>query len=109
MDRNFKFKICGRSDLNYANDPKSRRSITGTILYLNDARAFSSITQMHVMMSVTEAELVAVVAMVQDMMYIYSVVDSMGLKVELPMIQKLTIVGHEILQTAGALVGGQGM
>eukprot|EP00804_Cyclotella_cryptica_P028830 CCRYP_019720-RA/>CCRYP_019720-RA protein AED:0.58 eAED:0.63 QI:0/0/0/0.5/1/1/4/0/888 len=71
-DRNFKFKIRGRSDSNYATDPESRRSITGTVVYLNDAPiAFSSVTQKHVTLSVTEAELAAVVTMVQDMMYIY--------------------------------------
>ncbi len=68
-DKNFTFKICGRSDLNYATDPESRRSVTGMIVYLNDAPiAFSCVTQKHVMLSVTEAELAAVVTMVQDMM-----------------------------------------
>ena len=32
-DKNFKFEIRGRSDLNYATDPDSRRSITGTVVY----------------------------------------------------------------------------
>jgi hypothetical protein len=84
-DRDFKFKIRGRSDSNYATDPDSRRSIMGTVVYLNDSPiAFSSVTQKHVMLSVTEAELAAVVAMVQDMMSIYRVVNSMGLKLNCP-------------------------
>ena len=89
-DKNFKFKIRGRSDSNYATDPESRRSITGTVVYLNDAPiAFSSVTQKHVMLSVTEAELVAVVTMVQDMMYVYRVITSLQLQVELPMIAEM--------------------
>eukprot|EP00804_Cyclotella_cryptica_P002709 CCRYP_009620-RA/>CCRYP_009620-RA protein AED:0.39 eAED:-0.09 QI:0/0/0/0.5/1/1/2/0/355 len=60
-DKNFKFKIRGRSNSNYATDPESRRSITGTVVYLNDAPiVFSSATQKHVTLSVTEAELAAV-------------------------------------------------
>jgi hypothetical protein len=38
-----------------------------------------------VTLSVTEAELAAAVTMVQDMMYVYSVITSMELQVELPM------------------------
>jgi hypothetical protein len=56
-------------------DPESRRSVTGTVVHLNDATiAFSSVTQEHVTLSVTEAKLVAVVTMVQDMMYVYRVI-----------------------------------
>ena len=46
---------------------------------------FSSVTQKHVMLLVTEAELAAVVTLVQDMMYVYRVITSVGLQVELPM------------------------
>ena len=106
-DREFKFKIRGRSDSNYATDPDSRRSITGTVVYLNDSPiAFSSVTQKHVTLSVTEAELAAVVAMVQDMMYIYRVVNSMGLKVELPMLAEMDNSGGQDLANSWS-VGGR--
>eukprot|EP00804_Cyclotella_cryptica_P007776 CCRYP_001385-RA/>CCRYP_001385-RA protein AED:0.40 eAED:-0.17 QI:0/-1/0/1/-1/1/1/0/271 len=106
-DRNFKFKIRGRSDSNYATDPESRRSITGTVVYLNDAPiAFSSVTQKHVTLSVTEAELAAVVTMVQDMMYIYRVINSMGLKVKLPMIAEMDNSGARDLANSWS-VGGR--
>jgi hypothetical protein len=106
-DRNFKFKIHGRSDSNYATDPESRRSITGTVVYLNDSPiAFSSVTQKHVTLSVTEAELAAVVTMVQDMMYIYRVVSSMGLKVELPMLAEMDNSGAQDLANSWR-VGGR--
>ncbi len=62
----------------------------GTIVYLNDAPiAFSSVTQKHVTLSVTEVELAAVVTMVQDMMYVYPVIKSMGIQVDLPMIAEM--------------------
>jgi hypothetical protein len=53
----------------------------GTVVYLNDGPiAFSSVTQKNVTLSVIEAELVAVVTMVQSMMFTI-----MGLHVELPL------------------------
>ena len=85
-DKSIKFKILGHSDSNYATDPERRRSVMGTVVYLNDAPiAFSSVMQKHVTLSATEAELAEVVTRVQDMMYVYRVVTSMGLQVELPL------------------------
>lgn len=50
-----------------------------TVVYLNGTSiAYSSVTQKHVMLSVTEAELEAVVTMVKDMMYIFRVITNMG-------------------------------
>ena len=44
-DNNFKFKICSRSDSNYATDPDSRRSIADSVLYLNNTSiVFSCVT-----------------------------------------------------------------
>jgi hypothetical protein len=64
-DTSFRFKICGCSDSNYSTDAEIRRSVMGTVVYLNDAPiAFSSVTQKHVTLSVTEAELAAVVTTV---------------------------------------------
>ena len=107
MDKNLMFKIHGRSDSNYATDPDSRRNITGTVVYLNDAPiAFSSVTQKHVTLSVTEAELAAVVTMVQDMMYVYRVIKSMGLQAELPMIAEMDNSGAQDLANSWS-VGGR--
>ena len=98
--------IHGRSDSNYATDPESRRSITGTVVYLNDAPiAFSSVTQKHVTLSVTEAELATVVTMVQDMMYVYRVITSMGLQADLPMIAEMDNSGARDLANSWS-VGG---
>jgi len=64
--------------------------VTGTVVYLCKAPImFSSLTQKHVTLSVTEAELAAIVAVVQDMMYMYRVVLSMGSKVKTPMLVEL--------------------
>ena len=64
-DTSFRFKIRGRLDSNYLTDAESRRSIMGTVVYLHDAPiSFSSVTQKHVTLSVTEAELTVVVTTV---------------------------------------------
>jgi len=50
---------------------------------------FSSLTQRHVMLFMTETEFVTVLALVRDMMYIYHVVKYMGLTVDLSMLVEL--------------------
>ena len=106
-DKSFEFCVRGRSDSNYATDPESRRSVTGTVVYLNDAPiVFGSVTQKHVTLSVTEAELAAVVALVQDMMYVYRVIKSIGLKVKLPMIVEMDNSGARDLANSWS-VGGR--
>ncbi|KAL7480971.1 hypothetical protein ACHAW6_006644 [Cyclotella cf. meneghiniana] len=105
-DKKFMLKICGRSDSNYATDPESSRSITGMIVYLNDSPIeFSSVTQKHVTLSVTEAELAAVVTMVQDMMYVYRVIKRMGLHVELPMTVEMDNSGARDLANSWSIGG----
>jgi hypothetical protein len=106
-DKTFKFVIRGRSDSNYAADPESRRSVTGTVVYFCDSPIMiSSLTQKHVTLSVTEAELAAVVTLVQDMMYVYRVVKSLGLTMELPMLVELDNSGARDLANSWS-VGGR--
>ena len=106
-DRSFQFVIRGRSDSNYATDPETRKSVTGTVVYLNDAPImFQSVTQKTVTLSVTEAELTACVSCVQDMMYVYRVVTSMGLEVELPMVVEVDNSGARDLANSWS-VGGR--
>ena len=50
---------------------------------------FKSATQKHVALSVTEAELYAGVSTAQDMLYIKNVLESMKLKVQLPMVLEI--------------------
>jgi hypothetical protein len=102
-DKSFKFKIRGRSDSNYATDKETHRSITGSVVYLNDAIViFQSATQKHVTLSVTEAELEALLSYVHDMLYVYRIIISLGLQVELPMTVELdTTVEQGTWQTVG--------
>jgi hypothetical protein len=87
-------------------DPESRRDVTGTVVYLYDVPiVFSSVTQKHVKLSVTEAELAAVVTMVQDMMYVYWAITGMGLQVELPMTAEMDNNGVSNLANSWSIGG----
>ena len=86
----FEFEITGRSDSNYATDPETRRSVSGTRVSLNGAPvSWRSSTQRHVTLSVTEAELSAGVTCAQDMLYVMNLLKSIGLKVKLPMVLEM--------------------
>jgi hypothetical protein len=86
----FKFRIHGRSDSDYAANTEDRRSISGGRTFLNEAPVmFRSSTQRFVTLSVTEAETAAGVMVAQDMMYVYRLLTSMDLEVELPMVLEM--------------------
>ena len=85
-DRSFQFKIRGRPDSNYANCTDTRKSVTGFIVYLEDAPvAIRSVMQKIIALSVTEAELIALVQCLQEI-FCQESAGIMGLKVELPML-----------------------
>ena len=89
-DMNFEFVLSGRSDSDYAACKDDRRSVTGSRVFLENAPvAFRSNTQKFVTLSVTEAESGAGVTTAQDMMFIYRLLTSMGLKVKLPMVLEM--------------------
>ena len=86
-DKDFEFSIHGRSDSNYATHPDDRRSVSGGRVFLNGAPiTFKSATQKFVTLSVTEAETAAGVTVAQDMLYVYRLLLSLGLRVRLPML-----------------------
>ncbi len=86
----YKFKIHGRSDSDYATNPDDRRSILGGRVFVNDVPiSFQSVTQKFVTLSVTEAEIAAGVMVAQDMLYIYRLLESLELEVELPMVLEM--------------------
>ena len=88
--KDFKFRISGRSDSDYAGCPETRRSVTGTRVSLNGAPvSWRSSTQKHTTLSVTEAEMAAGVTCAQDMLYTKNVLESIGLQVELPMVLEM--------------------
>ena len=88
------FRINGKSDSDYAKEPVDRRSVSGSVVMLEGSPIiFRSSTQKHVALSVTEAELYAGVSTAQDMLYTKNVLESLGLKVELPMILEMDNMG----------------
>jgi hypothetical protein len=85
-DPNFEFVITGHSDSNYAKD-ESRQSVSGYSTFLCGAPiSMKSKMQETTTLSVTESELVAAVSAAQDMLYEMRVLESIGLKVQLPMV-----------------------
>ena len=93
-DRTIKFKIKGNSNLDFANCPETRRGVSGWVVSLKAASvAVKSIMQKIVVLSVTDAELVAAVICVQHMLYVMKVLESMGLQVEYPMETDIDNIG----------------
>jgi hypothetical protein len=85
-DKSHLFEVTGISDSDFAKDPESRKSISGWSVFLHGAPCIrKSKMQRFVTMSVTEAECVAAASCVQDMMYCKQFLESMELKVKLPM------------------------
>ena len=102
-DRNFKFKIEGKADSDYAKCPVKRRSVSGNGTFLEGAPVLvRSSMQKFVALSVTEAEAVSAVSFAQDMLYTMRVIESIGLKVEKLMILEVDkIVERSIWQIIG--------
>jgi hypothetical protein len=94
----FEFVITGLADSEYAKDPETRRSVGGHSTFLCEAPVTTkSKMQNCVTMSVTEAELVSACHCAQDMLFQMRVIESMGLKVEKPMILKVDNKGAKDL------------
>ena len=78
--------MSGRSDSDYAKCPATRRSVSGHNVRLEGAVVIcKSGMQRTTTLSVTEAEKVAAVTCIQDMMFVKNIIESMKLEVELPM------------------------
>jgi hypothetical protein len=86
----YKFKIQARLDSDYATNPDDCRSISGGQVFMNDIPiTFRSVTQKFVTLSVTEEEIAAGVMVAQDMLYIYRLMESLELEVDLPMVLEM--------------------
>jgi len=86
-DNKFEFEITGESDSDFAKDPDTRKSVSGWKTMLNGVPYVrKSKMQRFVTLSVTEAECVAATSCVQDMLYGKRFLESLGLKVKLPMV-----------------------
>jgi hypothetical protein len=80
------FEITGVSDSDYAKDMQTRKSVSGYATLLNGAPVTAkSKMQECVTLSVTKAALVAATNCIQDMLHIRNILESMGLKIKLPM------------------------
>ena len=87
IDKDFKFKIAGKADSNFATCEETRRSITGYYVTVEGSVvSCKSGMQKIVALSVTEAEVIALVMCVQEMLYVMKVLESMELQVDKPMI-----------------------
>ena len=97
----------GRSDLDYAKDPQTCKSVSGGRLILNGALvAFRRSTQKTVALLVTEAELYMAILCAQDMIYVLHVIQSLELKVKLSMVLKVDNQGTVDI-TNSWNIGGQ--
>ena len=82
----FEWNIEAYADSNYTSNVDDRRSVTGGDVTVNEAPAsMRSATQRFMCLSVTEAETAAGVTITQDMLYVFWIITSLGLKVNLPM------------------------
>ena len=106
-DKNFEFIIRGESDSNYATCVETRKSVTGFCVYLEDALiSVKSGMQKIVALSVTEAEVIALVQVVQEMMYVMKIIESMELKVKKPMMIQVDNKGTVDLANGWSVGGG---
>jgi hypothetical protein len=86
-DKTFKFRVKGKSDSDYATCKETRRSVTGLIVWLEEALIMvKSMMQDVPSLSVTESELASATSCAQYLMYVKKYLESIGLEVELPMI-----------------------
>jgi hypothetical protein len=84
------FRIRGRSDSDYAKDTQTQRSVSGYVVYLENAPTMHrSATQKTEALSSCKAELNAAVLCVQDMIYQKITLELIGLKVEYPMVLEM--------------------
>jgi hypothetical protein len=104
---NHDFVIKGQADASYASCPNTKRSTGGQTTLLEGAPVvMRSKMQKVVALSVTEAELMSGTECAQDMLYTMRIVESMGLKVEKPMILEIDNKGAVDL-TNNWSVGGR--
>ena len=84
-DQNFEFILKGESDANYATCKETRRSVSGYVVYLEGSLiSVRSGMQKIVALSVSEAEVIALVQCVQEVMFAKKILESMQLKVKIP-------------------------
>ena len=87
---NFKFTVLGQLDSDYAKDKDTRCSIAGWSVFLCGSPVSIKSKMLQVVsLSVTGAELFATCNCLQDMMFVLRILESISLKVKLPMVLQL--------------------
>ena len=87
LDKEFEFVIMGKSNSNYATCKETCKSVTGFVVYFEGTPvAVKSGMQQIVAISVSKAEVIAMVQCIQEMMYVKKLIESIELKVKIPMI-----------------------
>jgi hypothetical protein len=85
--KEFEFKVSGKSDSIYNQCPETRKSVSGITMELNGVPIIvKSLMQQTMKLSVTEAELDSTTTNIQDMLFVWQIVESLGFKVKVPMI-----------------------
>ena len=86
------------SDSDYAGDRDTRRSVTGWEIYVNGTLvSYKSRLQKTVTLSSCEAEYVALCETCQEILHIRQIVESMGCKVQYPIVVHVDNVGTMFL------------
>jgi hypothetical protein len=92
--KDFEFTVSGASDAAYNQCPDTRKSVSGNTTEVNGVPVITkSVMQDTRKLSVTEAELDSAVTNVQDMLFVWQIIESIGLKVKLPMILRVDNLG----------------
>jgi hypothetical protein len=99
------FCIRGKSNSDYAKDTQTRHSVSGYVEYHEDAPTMHRSAQKTVAISSCKAELNAAVLCEQDMMYQRNTLESIGLKVVLPMILEMDNKGATNLVNSFSVEG----
>ena len=91
---NTKWSMVAYSDSDFAGDKETRISIAGFVIYLLGVPiSWKSKGQKSVTLSSTEAEFVALSEAAKEIKFIYQVLQSMGIEVELPIVVRVDNVG----------------
>ncbi|EJK77615.1 hypothetical protein THAOC_00541 [Thalassiosira oceanica] len=94
FDRNEPWDLVGFSDSDYAGDPETRRSVTGYILYIKGVPIiWKSKAQRSVTLSSSEAEWIALSELVKDIKFVLQLLESMNIKVKLPITVRVDNIG----------------
>ena len=89
-----KWKVRGYSDSDFAGDTDERKSISGYVIYLQECPiSWRSKSQKSVSLSLTEAEYTAVLEVATEILFIKSMLEFLGVKVELPIEVNVDNVG----------------